>query len=219
MIDKNVTRWRAQIEKAADAHPPVTAALLAGLVQEESGGNPTIRSGAGAAGLTQLEPATAMALGVRPGDLTDPQSNLDAGAHYLAMQHAEFGSWDLALAAYNAGPGNVEKAGRQVPPYSRAYVDNILALEREYAAAGFSDVPGEPGSAPEPAKAPEPPPPTATVKERADLAPHEVPLSKHLPFTPADATALEPGVYVLPGGVVIEVEPIGEAAPTPGVPS
>ncbi len=59
-------------------------------------------------------PATARRLGVDP---HDPQQNLEGGARYLARQFREFGTWRLALAAYNAGPEAVKKYGG-VPPYS-----------------------------------------------------------------------------------------------------
>jgi soluble lytic murein transglycosylase-like protein len=69
-------------------------------------------------------PQTARRLGVDP---RDPQQNLEGGARYLAAQYRKFGSWRLALAAYNAGPGAVEKHGG-VPPYNetRNYVRVIL---------------------------------------------------------------------------------------------
>jgi soluble lytic murein transglycosylase-like protein len=63
-------------------------------------------------------------LGVNP---TDPRQNLEGGARYLAAQYRKFGSWRLALAAYNAGPQAVEKYGG-VPPFNetRNYVKMIL---------------------------------------------------------------------------------------------
>ncbi len=94
--------------------------LFARLVQQESGWNPNARSHKGAIGLAQLMPGTARALGVNP---SDPFENLEGGARYLARQFREFGSWRLALAAYNAGPEAVKKHGG-VPPYreTRNYV-------------------------------------------------------------------------------------------------
>ena len=75
-------------------------------------------------GLAQLMPETARRLGVNP---DDPGQNLEGGARYLSMQYRRFGSWRLALAAYNAGPGAVERHGG-VPPYreTRDYVRVIL---------------------------------------------------------------------------------------------
>lgn len=97
--------------------------LFLRLVQQESGWNPKALSHKGAMGLAQLMPQTARALRVDP---TDPAQNLEGGARYLKMQYRAFGSWELALAAYNAGPGAVKKYGG-VPPYqeTRNYVKVI----------------------------------------------------------------------------------------------
>ena len=98
--------------------------LFLRLVQQESGWNPRARSHKGAMGLAQLMPATARYLRVNP---DDPRQNLDGGARYLAEQYRNFGSWRLALAAYNAGPEAVRKHNG-VPPYreTRDYVRIIL---------------------------------------------------------------------------------------------
>ena len=87
--------------------------LFLRLIQQESGWQPGAISHKGAIGLAQLMPFTAKALAVDP---YDPKQNLDGGARYLSRQYREFGSWRLALAAYNAGPGAVKKYGG-VPPY------------------------------------------------------------------------------------------------------
>lgn len=94
------------------------------LVQQESGWNPGAVSPKGATGLAQLMPGTAKKLGV---DIDNPHQNLEGGARYLKMMHAKFGSWRLALAAYNAGPGAVEKHGG-IPPFTETknYVKAIL---------------------------------------------------------------------------------------------
>lgn len=99
--------------------------LFLRLVNQESRWNPTARSHKGALGLAQLMPATAKLLGVR--NPLDPQQNLEGGAKYLAEQYREFGSWRLALAAYNAGPGAVQKYSG-VPPFKETqnYVKIIL---------------------------------------------------------------------------------------------
>ncbi|WP_417727549.1 lytic transglycosylase domain-containing protein [Roseovarius sp.] len=98
--------------------------LFLRLVQQESGWRADARSHKGAIGLAQLMPHTARTLGVNP---HDPQDNLEGGARYLAEQYRTFGSWRLALAAYNAGPGAVQKYGG-VPPFTetRNYVKVIL---------------------------------------------------------------------------------------------
>jgi hypothetical protein len=95
------------------------------LIQQESSGNQAAVSPAGAIGKTQLLPATARALGVNP---HDPIGNLVGGARYLRQQLDRFGgNYHKALAAYNAGPGAVEKYGG-VPPYAETqnYVRSIL---------------------------------------------------------------------------------------------
>ncbi|MEM6759223.1 MAG: lytic transglycosylase domain-containing protein [Pseudomonadota bacterium] len=109
-----------QVARDAARRNGVPEDLFLRLVQQESGWNPKARSIKGAYGLAQLMPATARYLGV---DRKDPVENLDGGARYLKEQYNEFGSWRLALAAYNAGPGAVKKHNG-VPPYreTRDYV-------------------------------------------------------------------------------------------------
>lgn len=108
---------------AARAHR-VPEDLFARLVQAESNWNPGAVSHKGARGLAQLMPGTAAALGVDP---DDPRANLDGGARYLRMMYDRFGSWRLALAAYNAGPEAVASHGG-IPPYAetQGYVRRIL---------------------------------------------------------------------------------------------
>ena len=99
--------------KTAASRYGVPVGLFLKLVTQESNWNPVAVSHKGAIGLAQLMPATARKLGVDP---RDPRQNLEGGARYLAQQYRRFGSWRLALAAYNAGPEAVERhAG--VPPY------------------------------------------------------------------------------------------------------
>lgn len=109
--------------RAAARKHGVPEDLFLRLVQQESNWNPKAKSHKGALGLAQLMPQTAKSLGVDP---TVPVENLEGGARYLARQFRKFGSWRLALAAYNAGPEAVEKHGG-VPPYkeTQAYVLKI----------------------------------------------------------------------------------------------
>lgn len=99
--------------RAAARKHSIPEDLFLRLIQQESGWKPTALSHKGAIGLAQLMPGTAAVLRVDP---HDPQQNLEGGARYLAMQYRAFGSWPLALAAYNAGPEAVRKYG-DVPPY------------------------------------------------------------------------------------------------------
>ena len=106
--------------------PAEWAALFQALVWQESRFDPRARSHKGAIGYAQLMPGTAAKLGVDP---HDPAQNLEGGARYLLMQLQTFRSPRLALAAYNAGPGAVEKYRRTVPPYreTRDYVVRVMA--------------------------------------------------------------------------------------------
>ena len=99
--------------------------LFDALIMQESRYQPTAVSPKGAFGLAQLMPGTARQLGVDPYSLHD---NIRGGARYLKLQVDRFGRYDLALAAYNAGPGRVERR-RQVPQIAetQAYVRTIMS--------------------------------------------------------------------------------------------
>lgn len=110
----------------------VDPAVFQALVQTESDFNPKLVSSAGAMGLCQLMPATAAQLGVK--DPFDPQQSLEGGAKYLAQMVKQFnGDLKLALAAYNAGPGAVTRAGG-VPPFpeTQDYVRKVLSRAENY---------------------------------------------------------------------------------------
>lgn len=111
---------------AATARYGLPAGLLAAVAQVESGGNAEAVSPAGAQGLMQIMPATARGLGVDP---LDPSQAVDGAARLLRDHLRSFGSLDLALAAYNAGPGAVRRHGG-VPPFAETqnYVRKVSAL-------------------------------------------------------------------------------------------
>lgn len=137
------TPYAAEITAAARRNG-VDPALLAGLVKQESGFNAGAASPAGAQGLTQLMPATAASLGVA--NVHDPAQALEGGAKYLRRQLDRFGG-DVAraLAAYNAGPGAVERFGG-VPPYAETqnYVRKVQAYAAEFRTAAPSAVSSSP---------------------------------------------------------------------------
>lgn len=112
--------------------------FIKAIVKQESGFNPNATSKCGAMGLMQLMPATAKGLGVT--DAYNPEENIMGGIKYFKSMLNKFNQDpELALAAYNAGPGAVQKYGN-IPPYreTQNYVKNIMA---NYNNIKNSDVP------------------------------------------------------------------------------
>jgi soluble lytic murein transglycosylase-like protein len=119
---------RIVAQESARSH--VAPELVSAIIAVESKGDPSAISRAGAQGLMQLMPATAESYG--SANPFDPDSNVAAGCRYLHVLLARYGQdVPLALAAYNAGPGNVD-ASRRVPPFpeTRAYVSRVIAALR-----------------------------------------------------------------------------------------
>ena len=117
------------LESASEVGVP--AELLKAVAVAESRMNPAAVSHAGAKGLMQMMPATGKAMGVT--DLFDAHESIRGGAAYLARQGGRFGSYEHALAAYNAGPGAVEKHGG-IPPFeeTRTYVARVMGLYEHF---------------------------------------------------------------------------------------
>jgi hypothetical protein len=132
-VSKAEKRYELPLRKMIDTtskQQRLNPVLVHAVVKTESNYNPRARSNAGAVGLMQLMPGTAQELGVNP---LQPMENLDGGTRYLRQQLDKpgiRGNVALALAAYNAGYGNVIKHGYSVPPYreTKNYVQKIMSL-------------------------------------------------------------------------------------------
>ncbi len=133
-LDEEIVRpgWQgragdlAPLIESAASHHGLDPELLVAIIEAESGFDPFAVSRKGACGLMQLMPETAARFGVS--DVFDPRDNLEGGARYLRWLLERFqGNQQLALAAYNAGEGAVDRYGG-IPPYpeTRSYVSRVL---------------------------------------------------------------------------------------------
>jgi len=124
-------QYDSMVEEAARRYG-IEPAVLHGLIEQESGFDPSATSSAGAEGLTQLMPGTASSMGVS--NPLNPSESIEGGARYLSQLLNQFGgNVSEALAAYNAGPGAVEQYGG-IPPYgeTESYVSKVLADAETY---------------------------------------------------------------------------------------
>ncbi len=125
------SQYESLIAQAAQRYG-IDPAVLHGLIQQESGFDPSSESSAGAAGLTQLMPETAASMGVA--NPLNPAESIEGGARYLSGLMSQFGGNTTdALAAYNAGPGAVKQYGG-VPPYAETqdYVTKVLGYAQAW---------------------------------------------------------------------------------------
>jgi soluble lytic murein transglycosylase-like protein len=125
--------------QAASRKHGISAAFIKSIMAAESGFSPTVVSPKGAIGLMQLMPDTAREYGADP---RIPEQNVDAGAHYLSWLLNRYkgkrDSLQHAIAAYNAGPGNVARY-HGIPPFreTRAYVARVLRFMKRYQSEGM----------------------------------------------------------------------------------
>jgi len=125
--------WLEPIIAKASSRYGVETGLIKAVIKAESNFNPTAVSSAGARGLMQLMPGTAHSLGVS--DSFDPEQNVMAGTRFLRdlLDHYK-GDLDSALAAYNWGPGNVDRRPERMPRETQDYLARVKQLYSSYSA-------------------------------------------------------------------------------------
>lgn len=139
--------YDALIQRASERYG-VDPSLIKGMMCKESHFNPNARSGAGARGLLQMMPATARGLGVK--NPANPEQNVMAGTRYMSELLQKYnGDERLALAAYNAGPGNVSKYNG-IPPFreTQQYVTKVLDFRERFRADFAPPATSAPAAAP-----------------------------------------------------------------------
>lgn len=130
-----------EVIRAACRKHQVKAAFVKSIIRAESGFSPTVVSPKGAIGLMQLMPETAREFGADP---TVPEQNVEAGTHYLSWLLQRYGKkrdqMKRTIAAYNAGPGNVDRY-HGVPPFreTRAYVARVMRYFKKYQTDDIGD--------------------------------------------------------------------------------
>jgi len=130
-IQSEFSSWLDPIISEASQKYGVDVGLIKAVIKAESNFNPQAESHAGARGLMQLMPATARSLGVS--DSFDPEQNVMAGTRFLKdMLQRYNGDVDAALAAYNWGPGNVDKRPEHLPRETRDYLARVKQLYAAY---------------------------------------------------------------------------------------
>ena len=122
--DNIIRNYGHIVDKAAQENQ-IDSALVFAVIKQESDGDPNAVSPAGAKGLMQLMDGTAKEMGIQK--VFDPKDNIKSGTRYLKKMLDKFGDTKLALAAYNSGPGNVEKY-QGIPPFSetQSFVERVL---------------------------------------------------------------------------------------------
>ena len=121
-----------EVKKAITKHSiamGVDPAIMLSIAKAESGFRQEARGGGGAVGVFQLMPSTARKMGINPYNL---EENIKGGIVYYKNLYNMFGSMELAVAAYNAGPGAIKSANYNIPHCSRGFVSKIMSDYKYY---------------------------------------------------------------------------------------